>query len=472
MKRSELIIMMLQVPLDFLLLILSGVSAYYLRYTNWAIALKPVLFDISVTNFIEIIMPVAVVWLVVFALAGLYSVDPNRKLMNTIGRVFLACSAGLSVVALYIMFTQQLFDSRFLAAGTWAFSLLYITLGRLIIRGIKAILYRKGIGSRGVAIIGHHGAAEEIIKTLKQRKELGYIVIGQYVHFDKNTKKDLKKKKPDEIIFTNPRAHEDETLEAIEFCNDNHITFKYSADLFDTFSTNMTVHPLAGIPVVELKRTPLEGWGRIIKRIFDIIASTFMIIIFSPIMLLVGIGILVETGSPVIYKNKRVGIRGNKFFAWKFRSMYKKDCTGEQFGERGVHAEKREKELIKKQSVRVGPIYKIKDDPRVTKFGKFLRRSSLDELPQFFNVLFGSMSIVGPRPHQPREVEQYEKDHKHVLTIKPGITGLAQISGRSDLSFDEEIRLDVFYIEKWSLLLDIIIFLKTPFILFRKRKAL
>ena len=151
--------------------------------------------------------------------------------------------------------------------------------------------------------------------------------------------------------------------------------------------------------------------------------------------------------------------------------MYKKDCTGEQFGEGGLHAEELEQELIKKRSVRVGPIYKIKDDPRVTPFGRFLRRWSLDEVPQFFNVLKGEMSVVGPRPHQPREVAN-EKGHRHVLVIKPGITGLAQISGRSDLSFEEEVRLDVFYIEKWRLLLDIIICLKTPFVLFRKRRAL
>ena len=152
--------------------------------------------------------------------------------------------------------------------------------------------------------------------------------------------------------------------------------------------------------------------------------------------------------------------------------MYQKDSTGVQFGESGKKAEKKEKELIKKKSVRKGPIYKIKDDPRVTPFGRFIRRWSIDELPQFFNVIMGNMSIVGPRPHQPREVAKYEKHHKKVLTLKPGITGFPQISGRSDLSFEEEVRLDVLYIEKWSLFTDLIIFIKTPFVLFKKRKAL
>lgn len=152
--------------------------------------------------------------------------------------------------------------------------------------------------------------------------------------------------------------------------------------------------------------------------------------------------------------------------------MYRETSTGSQFGELGKKAEEAEKELIKNQSARKGPIYKIVNDPRVTKFGRFIRRWSIDELPQFFNVLKGEMSVVGPRPHQPREVEYYEEKYRKVFTLKPGVTGLAQISGRSDLDFEEEMKLDVFYIEKWGLLLDFIIFIKTPFILFRRRRVL
>ena len=188
-------------------------------------------------------------------------------------------------------------------------------------------------------------------------------------------------------------------------------------------------------------------------------------------MLISALIIFFETGRPIIYKNERVGWRGENFFAFKFRSMYQKDCTGPQFGGEGLHAEEKERELIQENNSKDGPIYKIANDPRVTKFGRFIRRWSIDELPQFFNVLAGSMSIVGPRPHQPREVNKYDSQHKYVLSLKPGITGLAQISGRSDLSFEEEMRLDVFYIEKWNLLIDLVIFIKTPFILFRKRKV-
>lgn len=473
MKRSELFLMILQIPVDFLLLLLSAVAAYFLRFSRLVLEFRPVLFDISLSEYISIIVPIAIVWIIIFVLAGLYSTDPNRKLLPELQKVFFACSAGLAVVALYIIFKQEVFDSRFLVAVSWFFSIIYVGIGRIAMRLFKRHLYKAGIGARRIAVIGHHGtAAEEIIKFLKEHKEMGYDIISQYIHFNDDTVDRLKAHQPEEIIFTNPRAHENETLRAIRFCNDNHIVFKYSADLFDTFSSNMRVNPLAGIPIVELRSTPLDGWGRILKRLFDIITSLLVIIIMGPIMLITSLFILFETGRPVIYKNERVGLRGKKFFTLKFRSMHKKDCTGKQFGEAGVRAEEREQELIQDKNIKEGPVYKIANDPRVTRLGRIIRRWSIDELPQFFNVLSDSMSIVGPRPHQPREVNKYDSQQRYVLSLKPGITGLAQISGRSDLSFEEEIRLDVFYIEKWSLWIDLVIFIKTPFILFKKRKAL
>lgn len=472
MKRSELSLTALQVPVDFVLLLLATISAYFLRFSDVAVRIKPVLFSITLGEYIKMSAPIALVWIVIFVFAGLYSTDPNRKLLPELQRVIFACSSGLAVIALYIMFRQTVFDSRFLVAVSWGFAIFYVGLGRILMRVFKRKLYKAGIGASRVAIIGHHGsAAEEIIKFINSHKEMGFVIDGQYVHFNDDTINSLLKNKPDEIIFTNPRAHESETIRAIKFCNEHQIVFKYSADLFDAFSANMRVNPVAGIPIVELRSTPLEGWGRIIKRIFDIAVSMFVIIVTSPIMLFTAIIILVESGSPIIYKNERVGIRGQRFFTYKFRSMFQKDCTGKQFGEIGVHAEEKERELIAQNNTKDGPIYKIANDPRVTKFGKYIRRFSIDELPQFFNVLQGNMSVVGPRPHQPREVDKYESQHKYVLSLKPGITGLAQISGRSDLSFEEEIRLDVLYIEKWSMLVDLVIFIKTPFILFKKRKV-
>ena len=185
------------------------------------------------------------------------------------------------------------------------------------------------------------------------------------------------------------------------------------------------------------------------------------IIIFGIPMLVAGLIIWLTDGRPIIFRNERVGHKGN-FDLYKFRYMKNKYCHGKQYSEKhNEKALKFLKKLIQKQSIKTGPLYKIKDDPRKTIAGAFLERYSIDELPQFFNVLKGQMSLVGPRPHQPIEVKEYQEYATRVLTVKPGITGMAQVSGRSDLSFEDEVRLDIFYIENWSLWGDIKIILKT-----------
>lgn len=472
MKRSEIVLMIAQVPLDFLLLLLAGATAYSMRFADWALAIKPVFFKFSLQEFLSVIYPVAGGWLIIFALFGLYSTDQNRKLGRDLVRVFFACSVGLAGVAVYVMFSQQLFDSRFLALAGWGFAVVYVALGRVCMRGLKSVLYRLHIGKRRVVLIGSKDQRDGIAKTFRSRSELGYDVIDVFDTISAGIFSRLDTLSFDEVIVLSPKAQEKEMLQLLAYCNRTHKTFKYSADLFATFGANMAVYPIAGLPMVELKWTKLEGWWRVIKRLSDIVWSLVCVIVFSPILLVSSLLIFFESGRPIIYKNLRVGIRGKEFFTLKFRSMYQKDSTGPQFGTAGLRAEAREKKLIVKHSTKQGPIYKIGNDPRVTPFGRIIRRWSIDELPQLFNVLRGEMSLVGPRPHQPREVDKYKDDYPIVFTLKPGMTGLAQVSGRSDLSFEEEMKLDILYTERWSSMLDFIILLKTPFILFQKRKAL
>jgi exopolysaccharide biosynthesis polyprenyl glycosylphosphotransferase len=231
--------------------------------------------------------------------------------------------------------------------------------------------------------------------------------------------------------------------------------------------TQVEIKNLSGVLLFRVKRTTLEGWGSIYKRIFDIVVASLAIIILSPIYILTIIAIKLDSPGPILYKNKRVGVAKKMFNVYKFRSMYQDMCTDET----NTASIELEQKLLAEKNTKSGPLYKIKDDPRVTRLGKFIRRTSIDELPQFFNVLQGTMSLVGPRPHQPREVDKYKQHHKKVLTIKPGITGMAQINGRSDLSFEEEVLYDTFYIENWSIWLDIIILLKTPWAVIAPRKA-
>jgi len=464
--------MVAQVPVDFFLLLVAATSAYALRFTNWALALKPVLFTFSLSEFLGVVYPVALGWIVVFMFFGLYSTDPNRKLGKDIIRIMFACSVGLAGIAVYVMFAQQIFDSRFLALAGWAFAMVYVIGGRIFMRGLKGFMYKMGIGQRRVVVIGEDVHRQNFVDACAHHPGLGYNVVATFATITKTVFDTLDTTSFDEVIVLSPKAEKKETLSLLAYCNRRHKTFKYSADLFATFAANMSVYPIAGVPMIELRRTKLDGWWRVIKRVFDIVGSILLIIISSPFTLLTALIILIETGRPILYKNLRVGIRGKEFFTLKFRSMYKEDSTGPQFGDAGKKAEEREKELVKTQNSKQGPIYKIANDPRVTPFGRCIRRWSIDELPQFFNVFRGDMSLVGPRPHQPREVEQYQDEYPIVFTLKPGITGLAQISGRSDLPFEEEMKLDILYTERWSLFLDLIILLKTPFVLFKKRKAL
>lgn len=471
MKKFELIFTGLQVPIDYLAIILAGFTAYILRFTSFVKDIRPILFDLPWSQYWPIVLLVAATWIIIFVLSGLYRTYPQRKMIHDIPKVVFACSTGFAGIAIYIFFTLQKFDSRFLVLIGWLLAILYVIIGRLLIFGLRRIFYHFEIGLRRTVIIGNESIAQIISEELKNKHYAGFKLVGSFDEFNNQIKKSILDKKPNEIIFTNPKGNEKSALQAVEFANEHHISFKYSADLFATISSNIEVLTIAGIPIIELNRTRLSGWGRIFKRTTDIIFSIFLIIIFSPIYLISSIILLIETGRPIFYKNERIGQGGKKFAVYKFRSMYKKDCTGDQFGKSGENALETEQNLIATQSKKKGPLYKIENDPRVTPFGKFIRKWSIDELPQFINVLKGEMSLVGPRPHQEREVSKYKTSHKIVLAIKPGITGMAQISGRSNLSFDDEVKLDAFYIENWNILLDFIILIKTPFTVIKGKGA-
>jgi len=471
MKRSETILMVLQVPLDYVLILAAGISAYHIRFVPFFVSLREVRFDLTLVEYLSVVSLASIVLIILFARAGLYTPDPNKKLAEILKKITTTTTLALGLVAVFIMFSQYLFESRFLIGMTWILVIIYLSIGRLVMRGIKGILYRMGVGLRDVVIIGDKVVGSRMGAELERRRELGYRVGGVYDSFEPKYLRTAAGQSVDEVLFAHPRGREDEALRVIEYCNMHHIVFKYSADLFQSYAANATVSALAGMPVIELRRTPLEGWGKVVKRVTDIVVSVVCIVITSPIMIMALCAILIETGRPAIYRNERVGYRGHRFVVYKFRSMFQRDSTGEQFGVQGKNAEQRERTLIKKQNARKGPIYKIQNDPRVTPVGRFLRRWSIDELPQFFNVLAGQMSIVGPRPHQPREVSAYADEYPTIFAVKPGITGLSQISGRSDLDFEEEMRLDILYIERWTWLLDWIIIVKTPFILFKRRKV-
>ncbi len=470
MKRSELFFSVILLPIDFIMVVLAGLSAYYLRFADLTTDIRPVIFNLPISEYLQILSVIALVWLVIFAFAGLYNLRELGSLKTELKRVVFGCSLGLVAVVILIFFYRELFSSRFIVLSGWIISIIFVAVGRIIITYVRRFFYKYGLGIHKVVVVGAGQTSDRIVKEFASERWLGFTVVKRFDDFDLEASKELEEyletKEVDEILQADPNLAKSDRLRLFDFADEHHLVFKYAADLLETKVLRVEVDELAGIPIVEVKKTPLDGWGRVMKRIVDILGSLFLIIITSPIMLLVAIAIKLDSRGPIFFSKLdddsplyRMGQGGKAFRYLKFRSMLNRMNS------------MRYNELADKNIRGDGPIVKIKDDPRVTRVGKFIRRFSLDELPELFLVFMGTMSLVGPRPHLPEEVAKYESRHKKVMTIKPGITGLAQVSGRSDLSFEDEVRLDTYYIENWSLIFDIIILLKTPLAVFRPRQA-
>ncbi|MEK7167514.1 MAG: sugar transferase, partial [Patescibacteria group bacterium] len=363
-------------------------------------------------------------------------------------------------------FSRSLFDSRFIIIAGWVFSVIFVIVGRGLIRKIQKYFYSFEVGVHRVAIIGSGNITKEVILSFQNNKKAGFKVVKVFEDFSKNTETELEKMaqndKIDEILVATSNLSSVQLSKLNDFSYLNHVDLKYVADIFDFPIANFEIMTIAGLPVIEVKKTRLDGWGRIYKRIFDIIVSLILIILLSPILLIISLAVKLTSKGQIFFSYKRIGQQGKPFTYFKFRSMID-----------NAHKFRFDPKFLKQhQNLRKGtPMVKFKDDPRVTKVGKVLRKLSLDELPELFNVFIGKMSLVGPRPHEVEEVARYETFHKKVLTIKPGMTGMAQVSGRSDLDFNEEVRLDVWYMENWSLRLDLSIIFRTPFAVLKKRKA-
>jgi len=475
MKKSELFFTTILVPLDFLMLFLAGLSSYFIRTHPLIIQYRPVLFHLNLplNKYLGLVIAVSLYFLVVFALVGLYKIKMRRMILDDFLKIIIGVSAGIFILVLYIFMSREAFDSRFLVLAGWIFAILFVLAGRFFIIHLQKFLIKKyHFSANRVLVIGKDNISAKIIRNIKEEPNLGYFFAGNFNSPDlKKIKEKIVNSEIDEIILANLDWRKEEILKLTNFCEESHIVFKFVPNIFQTLTVNSSAATLGEIPLIEIKRTALEGWGRVIKRIFDIIFSLLFIIIFSPIYVLLAILIKVDSRGPVIYKDYRYGYKKRKFKFYKFRSIKADLCDGEFGTEKGNKMLKELEKDNKKNIRNNSPLHKIKDDPRVTRIGKFMRKYSLDELSQFFNVLKGDMSIVGYRPHMSYEVEKYNFEQKKMFCSKPGITGLAQVSGRSDLNFDEEVKLDLFYIENWSIKLDLIILLKTPFvILFKKHK--
>lgn len=450
MKKSELFFNTLLLPFDFLMIVVAGLATYFFRIRILS-SFRPVFFELNLPfeKYFLLVLLAAVLFVAVFALSGLYSLRTTTSRIEEFFRIAIASSAGIMSLIVYIFLRQELFNSRFLVLGGWILTVLFVSLGRFFIRNLqKNLVARYDFGIHKVMVIGGDNVSAKVIGEIRKNPSIGYRVVKHLENPEvAEVKSAIGNPGIDEIILANPNFPSGKVLEIIDFCNENHLSFKYVPNIHQVLTTNFSVDVLAGVPVIELRRTNLDGWGKVIKRTVDVLGSILALAIFSPLLLVIAFAIKWETDGPVLVRLRRVS-RNREFYLFKFRSMVK-------------NAEELKLFLKEWNERRDGPLFKMRRDPRVTGIGKFIRRYRLDELPQLVNVLKGDISLVGPRPHQPDEIANYEKRHKKVLSIKAGVTGLAQVSGSSDLPFEEEVALDSFYIENWSLTQDLKILLKT-----------
>lgn len=455
MKRSELFFGFIKLPVDIAMILAAFVLAYYFRID---IEVVPAFSDVGLFSYLKYSFYLMPFWILLIALNGLYNFKKNLYFREDFYKILNASSTAMLFLIVGIFFSRTFFFSRLILGFTWVLSIATISLGRILINLIEGAFYRFGIGLHRVLLVGNNQSAEKINDYYQSRKNLGYKVIGTLSDDGEKERvglavlggiedlgKIIKSRKVDEVILAETQLSKEKILEIIQVATDQNATFKYVPDVLAILTSNVSPGLIGSMPVMELHSIPLDGWGRIVKRILDIILSTISIIISSPIMLLVALGVKLTSKGPLIYRHQRVGRDGRSFNFYKFRSMYQDKCDYKEGGSKWST--------------------KFDESTRITPFGKFIRKTSLDELPQFFNVLKGDMSFVGPRPEQPKFVERFQKnipEYSKRHRVRSGITGWAQVNGlKGNTSIRERVKYDVYYIEKWSIWFDLLIILKT-----------
>ena len=374
---------------------------------------------------------------------------------------------------------QEFSYSRSVFLLNFAFALIGFVGFHWVLRIVHVRFRNHGINLIPTIIVGTNTEAVRTVKELEEQKYLGYRVFG-FVSDEGNVSSEIDKcsipilggisELPDiirnynirEVIITDNSIESATLFDAMmQMSRRQKVEFRFAPSILNLLPQKTSVEQIGVLPMVRLFREPLSDAQRFFKRTSDICIATVATIITSPIWLVIAILVKLDSKGPVLFKQERIGMDGRKFLCYKFRTMIAN-------ADDAIHRNAYKKNIVGDETANAGdadrPIFgKVKDDPRVTRVGKSLRRSSLDELPQLLNVFIGDMSIVGPRPPIEYEVEEYELWHRKRLDMKPGITGLWQVSGRNRLTFDEMVRADIYYIENWSLLLDIrILFLTLP----------
>lgn len=475
---------------DGLILAAASIVAYYLRYV-FELGGSPVTSGSQESNlpFITFALSYLVIYvpvsLVAFQARGLYALPRGSSWPEQLRSIAGASLISMSLLVLGTLMLSATLPSRLLFVFLWLCTIALFGIERFLYRRLRIWIWRRGINIRRVLVVGAGPAGQRIMKDILEKADLGYELIG-YVEDDGQGHGSPSWRVPigrrfgaklqrlgqlgdvhelicenegqvHEVIVALPATHHTQILSIVDSCRQCGIEFRLVPDLFEMRFNEVRIDALNGVPLIGVKNVALHGFNLLLKRALDLILVSAALVLAAIPMLILAAVVRLTSPGPVLFRQQRVGKGGRSFTCFKFRSMYQ-------------DAEKRLEEL-RHLNEADGPLFKMKDDPRITPAGKVLRRTSLDELPQLFNILRGEMSWVGPRPPMPREVAQYDEWHQKRLEITPGLTGLWQVSGRSNLSFEEMVKLDLYYAESWSLSLDFMIMLRTLPVLLKREGA-
>ncbi len=449
---------------DIVLINVAFLLAYFLRYRLQLFRPVDPAFDNPPDVYLPFALILTLLLIVAFRLDGVYVPRRLSLWLDQMWRIVRSTMmAILLMISITFFYYQPFFYSRLIFLYDSILIVVLLGLGRLAWGIVLGQLRQRGQGVVRVLIVGAGEVGRTVVRTVMAQPELGYRIVALADdHVDRmgltigpvptleGTQRlpDIVREHGiDEVIVTLPWTDQQRVLDIFQQCERIGVRARTVPDLFQLSLNRVDVEDLGGVPVIGLKAAAIKGANLLVKRLTDVIIGGVMLIVTLPVMGLLALAIRIDSPGPIIFRQKRVGMHGQEFVVYKFRSMRE-----------GADEEKTK--LLEFNEV-TGPLFKMREDPRTTRVGRFLRRFSFDELPQVFNVLRGEMSLVGPRPHTLAEVGQYQEWQKRVLEAPPGLTGLAQVSGRSQLSFDEQCLLDIYYIENWSPVLDLKILLRT-----------
>jgi exopolysaccharide biosynthesis polyprenyl glycosylphosphotransferase len=460
----------LRLILDVSLITLAFALAYLARYTLQIGSEVLEEYQVSLAEYFPVQLAYMLILLVTLHFRGFYRRTRSPSILDDLGHISSATLVAFAGMIVLVFITRPIAFSRLMFVYLVPLTIVMLLIQRIVLRRIRRYLLHRGIGVSNLLVVGATDAASRLMNSVVSNPHLGYRLKGfvdDQIRFSEwilptqypdgsevpyigtiNELNDLiYRHQVNEVIIALPSNYHATINEIINRCRESGVGFSLVPDLFEMRLDLLNFSEINGVPLLGLKNNSLRGWNYVVKRTMDIYLALAALLITIPLTLLIALAIKIDSRGPIIYRQTRIGKHGKPFTFYKFRSMR-------------VGSDK-QLQALQVLNETGGVTFKMKNDPRRTRVGKFLRRTSLDELPQLINILLGQMSFVGPRPPIDREVEKYQEWHYRRLEVACGLTGLWQVSGRSKLTFDDMVKLDIYYAENWSLWLDIKILIRT-----------